>query len=198
MDEAEDGPSALEKIQNNQYDVVLLDIKMPKMDGLEVLEKAREVSPDTSYIMISGHGNIETAVEATKKGAFDFISKPPDLNRLLITVRNAMDKNNLVTETKILKRKVGTTREIIGDSESIQKIKDTIERVAPTDARILITGENGTGKELVARWIHERSNRNKSALVEVNCAAIPSELIESELFGHEKGAFTSAMKQRIG
>jgi DNA-binding NtrC family response regulator len=171
---------------------------MPKMDGLEVLEKAREVSPDTSYIMISGHGNIETAVEATKKGAFDFISKPPDLNRLLITVRNAMDKNNLVTETKILKRKVGTTREIIGDSESIQKIKDTIERVAPTDARILITGENGTGKELVARWIHERSNRNKSALVEVNCAAIPSELIESELFGHEKGAFTSAMKQRIG
>ena len=198
VDEAEDGPSALEKIQNNQYDVVLLDIKMPKMDGLEVLEKAREVSPDTSYIMISGHGNIETAVEATKKGAFDFISKPPDLNRLLITVRNAMDKNILVTETKILKRKVGTTREIIGDSESIQKIKDTIERVAPTDARILITGENGTGKELVARWIHERSNRNKSALVEVNCAAIPSELIESELFGHEKGAFTSAMKQRIG
>ncbi len=198
VDEAEDGPSALEKIQSNQYDVVLLDIKMPKMDGLEVLEKAREVSPDTSYIMISGHGNIETAVEATKKGAFDFISKPPDLNRLLITVRNAMDKTNLVTETKILKRKAGTTREIIGDSESIQKIKDTIERVAPTDARILITGENGTGKELVARWIHERSNRNKSALVEVNCAAIPSELIESELFGHEKGAFTSAMKQRIG
>ena len=198
VDEAEDGPSALEKIQNNQYDVVLLDIKMPKMDGLEVLEKAREVSPDTSYIMISGHGNIETAVEATKKGAFDFISKPPDLNRLLITVRNAMDKTNLVTETKILKRRVGNTREIIGESESIQKIKDTIERVAPTDARILITGENGTGKELVARWIHEKSNRNKSPLVEVNCAAIPSELIESELFGHEKGAFTSALKQRIG
>jgi len=198
VDEAEDGPSALEKIQNNQYDVVLLDIKMPKMDGLEVLEKAREVSPDTSYIMISGHGNIETAVEATKKGAFDFISKPPDLNRLLITVRNAMDKTNLVTETKILKRRVGNTREIIGESESIQKIKDTIERVAPTDARILITGENGTGKELVARWIHEKSNRSKSPLVEVNCAAIPSELIESELFGHEKGAFTSALKQRIG
>jgi two-component system, NtrC family, nitrogen regulation response regulator NtrX len=198
VDEAEDGPSALEKIQNNQYDVVLLDIKMPKMDGLEVLEKAREVSPDTSYIMISGHGNIETAVEATKKGAFDFISKPPDLNRLLITVRNAMDKTSLVTETKILKRRVGNTREIIGESESIQKIKDTIERVAPTDARILITGENGTGKELVARWIHEKSNRNKSPLVEVNCAAIPSELIESELFGHEKGAFTSALKQRIG
>ena len=198
VDEAEDGPSALEKIQNNQYDVVLLDIKMPKMDGLEVLEKAREVAPDTSYIMISGHGNIETAVEATKKGAFDFISKPPDLNRLLITVRNAMDKTNLVTETKILKRRVGNTREIIGESESIQKIKDTIERVAPTDARILITGENGTGKELVARWIHEKSNRNKSPLVEVNCAAIPSELIESELFGHEKGAFTSALKQRIG
>ena len=178
--------------------MAILAPPIPIQDGLEVLEKAREVSPDTSYIMISGHGNIETAVEATKKGAFDFISKPPDLNRLLITVRNAMDKNNLVTETKILKRKVGTTREIIGDSESIQKIKDTIERVAPTDARILITGENGTGKELVARWIHERSNRNKSALVEVNCAAIPSELIESELFGHEKGAFTSAMKQRIG
>jgi DNA-binding NtrC family response regulator len=171
---------------------------MPKMDGIEVLTKAKEIDDDIPFIMISGNGTIETAVEATKKGAFDFISKPPDLNRLLITVRNAMDKNNLVTETKILKRKVGTTREIIGDSESIQKIKDTIERVAPTDARILITGENGTGKELVARWIHERSNRNKSALVEVNCAAIPSELIESELFGHEKGAFTSAMKQRIG
>jgi two-component system nitrogen regulation response regulator NtrX len=198
VDEAEDGSTALEKIQNNSYDVVLLDIKMPKMDGLEVLEKAKEHAPDTSFIMISGHGNIETAVEATKKGAFDFISKPPDLNRLLITVRNATDKTNLVTETKILKRKVASTREIIGESESIQKIKDTIERVAPTDARVLITGENGTGKELVARWIHERSNRNKGPMIEVNCAAIPSELIESELFGHEKGAFTSALKQRIG
>lgn len=198
VDEAEDGTSALEKIQNNTYDVVLLDIKMPKMDGLEVLEKAKEIAPDTSFIMISGHGNIETAVEATKKGAFDFISKPPDLNRLLITVRNATEKTNLVTETKILKRKVSNTREIIGESESIIKIKETIERVAPTDARVLVTGENGTGKELVARWIHERSNRNKGPLIEVNCAAIPAELIESELFGHEKGAFTSALKQRIG
>ncbi len=198
VDEAEDGPTALEKIQTGAYDVVLLDIKMPKMDGLEVLEKARLESPDTSFIMISGHGNIETAVEATKKGAFDFISKPPELNRLLITVRNALDKSTLVTETKILKRKVTKTREIIGESESIQKIKETIERVAPTDARILITGENGTGKELVARWIHEMSSRMKGPLIEVNCAAIPSELIESELFGHEKGAFTSALKQRIG
>jgi DNA-binding NtrC family response regulator len=198
VDEAEDGATALEKIQNNNYDVVLLDIKMPKMDGMEVLEKAKEHAPDTSFIMISGHGNIETAIEATKKGAFDFISKPPDLNRLLITVRNATEKTNLVTETKILKRKVSNTREIIGESESIQKIKDTIERVAPTDARVLITGENGTGKELVARWIHERSNRNKGPMIEVNCAAIPSELIESELFGHEKGAFTSALKQKLG
>ena len=198
VDEAEDGATALEKIQNNNYDVVLLDIKMPKMDGMEVLEKAKEHAPDTSFIMISGHGNIETAIEATKKGAFDFISKPPDLNRLLITVRNATEKTNLVTETKILKRKVSNTREIIGESESIQKIKDTIERVAPTDARVLITGENGTGKELVARWIHERSNRNKGPMIEVNCAAIPSELIESELFGHEKGSFTSAYKQKLG
>lgn len=198
VEEAEDGPTALEKIQSGSYDVVLLDIKMPKMDGLEVLERAKMESPDTSFIMISGHGNIETAVEATKKGAFDYISKPPELNRLLITVRNALDKSTLVTETKILKRKVTKTREIIGESESIIKIKDTIERVAPTEARILITGENGTGKELVARWIHEKSARSKGPVIEVNCAAIPTELIESELFGHEKGAFTSALKQRIG
>jgi len=171
---------------------------MPKMDGLEVLSKAQDICPDTPFVMISGHGTLETAVEATKKGAYDFISKPPDLNRLLITLRNAIDKSSLVIETKVLKRKVTKTREIIGDSPAIQKIIETIEKVAPTDARVMITGENGTGKELVARWIHEKSNRNKSPLIEVNCAAIPSELIESELFGHEKGSFTSAIKQRIG
>ena len=168
------------------------------MDGLEVLSKAQDICPDTPFVMISGHGTLETAVEATKKGAYDFISKPPDLNRLLITLRNAIDKSSLVIETKVLKRKVTKTREIIGDSPAIQKIIETIEKVAPTDARVMITGENGTGKELVARWIHEKSNRNKSPLIEVNCAAIPSELIESELFGHEKGSFTSAIKQRIG
>jgi DNA-binding NtrC family response regulator len=165
---------------------------------LEVLAKSREITDDLPFVMISGHGTIETAVEATKKGAYDFISKPPDLNRLLITLRNAIDKKSLVIETKVLRRKVGKTREIIGDSPAIQNIIDTIDKVAPTDARVMITGENGTGKELVARWIHEKSNRNKSPLIEVNCAAIPSELIESELFGHEKGAFTSALKQRIG
>ncbi|MCC6684867.1 MAG: sigma-54-dependent Fis family transcriptional regulator, partial [Bacteroidia bacterium] len=164
----------------------------------EVLTKAQEITPDTPFVMISGHGTVETAVEATKKGAFDFIQKPPDLNRLLITLRNAVDKGSLVVETKVLKRKVTKTREIIGDSPAIQKINETIEKVAPTDARVLITGENGTGKELVARWIHEKSNRAKSPIIEVNCAAIPSELIESELFGHEKGSFTSAIKQRIG
>ncbi|HQY12398.1 MAG TPA: sigma-54 dependent transcriptional regulator, partial [Ferruginibacter sp.] len=174
------------------------DIKMPKLDGIEFLEKAKTVNPDIPVIMISGHGNIDTAVEAVKKGAFDYISKPPDLNRLLITLRNALDKQNLVTETKVLKRKVGKVLEMVGNSAPIQKIKDTIEKVAPTDARVLITGENGVGKELVARWIHEKSNRNTAPLVEVNCAAIPSELIESELFGHEKGSFTSAVKQRIG
>jgi DNA-binding NtrC family response regulator len=171
---------------------------MPKLDGIEFLDRAREHNPDVPVIMISGHGTIETAVEAVKKGAYDYISKPPDLNRLLITIRNATDKTNLVTETKVLRRKVGRVEEMIGDSSAIMKIKDTIEKVAPTDARVLITGENGVGKELVARWLHEKSNRNKSPIVEVNCAAIPTELIESELFGHEKGSFTSAVKQRIG
>lgn len=171
---------------------------MPKIDGLEFLQKATEINPDIPVIMISGHGNIETAVEAVKKGAFDYISKPPDLNRLLITIRNAMDKTVLVKETKTLKRKVSKVQEIIGESVAIQKIKETIEKVAPTEARVLVTGENGSGKELVARWLHEKSNRSSGQIVEVNCAAIPGELIESELFGHEKGSFTSAIKQRIG
>ena len=198
VDEAGDGAEGLRMIQEGDYDIALCDIKMPKMDGMEVLEKAQISNPDVPFIMISGHGTLETAVEAVKKGAFDYVAKPPDLNRLLITIRNALDKSNLITETKVLKRKVTKTREIIGDSPAIQKIKETIERVAPTDARVLITGDNGTGKELVARWIHEKSNRANGPLIEVNCAAIPSELIESELFGHEKGAFTSAIKQRIG
>ena len=198
VDEASDGAEGFRMIQEGDYDIVLCDIKMPKMDGMEVLEKAQISNPDVPFIMISGHGTLETAVEAVKKGAFDYVAKPPDLNRLLITIRNALDKSNLITETKVLKRKVSKTREIIGDSPAIMKIKETIDRVAPTDARVLITGDNGTGNELVARWIHERSNRAAGPLVEVNCAAIPSELIESELFGHEKGAFTSAIKQRIG
>ena len=198
VDEAGDGAEGLRMIQEGDYDIALCDIKMPKMNGMEVLEKAQISNPDVPFIMISGHGTLETAVEAVKKGAFDYVAKPPDLNRLLITIRNALDKSNLITETKVLKRKVTKTREIIGDSPAIQKIKETIERVAPTDARVLITGDNGTGKELVARWIHEKSNRANGPLIEVNCAAIPSELIESELFGHEKGAFTSAIKQRIG
>jgi len=198
MDEAGDGEEALKRFKEKSYDVVLCDIKMPKMDGIEFLEKAREINPDVPIIMISGHGTIETAVEAVKKGAYDYISKPPDLNRLLITIRNAMDKTNLVTETKVLKRKVARVQEMIGESAPIKKIKDTIEKVAPTEARVLITGENGVGKELVARWLHEKSSRASGPLVEVNCAAIPSELIESELFGHEKGSFTSAIKQRIG
>jgi len=198
VSEAEDGAKALSMIHENDYDLVLCDIKMPKVDGMEVLTRAMVDSPDTPFIMISGHGSVENAVEATKKGAFDFISKPPDLNRLLITIRNGLDKANLIIETKVLKRKVGKTREIIGDSPAIKKIKDTIDRVAPSEARVLITGDNGTGKELVARWIHEKSNRSNAPLVEVNCAAMPGELIESELFGHEKGAFTSAIKTRIG
>lgn len=198
IDEAGDGEEGLKKFKEKTYDVVLCDIKMPKIDGIEFLEKAREANPDIPVIMISGHGTIETAVEAVKKGAYDYISKPPDLNRLLITIRNATDKTNLVTETKVLRRKVTKVEEMIGESPAIVKIKDTIEKVAPTDARVLITGENGVGKELVARWLHEKSNRNKSPLIEVNCAAIPTELIESELFGHEKGSFTSAVKQRIG
>lgn len=198
IDEAADGEDGLKKFSATSYDVVLCDIKMPKMDGIEFLEKARLINPDVPIIVISGHGNIETAVEAVKKGAFDYISKPPDLNRMLITLRNALDKQTLVTETKVLKRKVAKVQEMIGDSKLINKIKDTIEKVAPTDARVLITGENGVGKELVARWIHEKSSRNSGPMVEVNCAAIPGELIESELFGHEKGSFTSAIKQRIG
>ncbi len=198
VDEAADGEEGLKKFSENNYDVVLCDIKMPKLDGIEFLAKASELNAEVPVIMISGHGNIETAVDAVKKGAFDYIAKPPDLNRLLITIRNATDKNILVKETKTLKRKVSKTQEIIGESDAIKKIKDTIEKVAATDARVLITGENGSGKELVAKWLHEKSNRNAQPLVEVNCAAIPSELIESELFGHEKGSFTSAVKQRIG
>jgi two-component system, NtrC family, nitrogen regulation response regulator NtrX len=198
IDEASDGEEGLKRFAEKAYDIVLCDIKMPKVDGIEFLEKAREINNDVPIIMISGHGNIDTAVEAVKKGAYDYISKPPDLNRLLITLRNALDKQSLVAETKVLKRKVSKVQEIVGNSKAIQKIKDTINKVAPTDARVLITGENGSGKELVARWLHEKSNRNSSPIVEVNCAAIPSELIESELFGHEKGSFTSAIKQRIG
>lgn len=198
IDEAGDGEEGFRKFREKDYDVILCDIKMPKMDGIEFLEKAKEANPDLPIIMISGHGTIETAVEAVKKGAYDYISKPPDLNRLLITIRNAMDKTSLVAETKVLKRKVSKVQDMIGESAPIQKIRETIEKVAPTDARILITGENGVGKELVARWIHEKSNRAAGPLIEVNCAAIPGELIESELFGHEKGSFTSAVKQRIG
>jgi DNA-binding NtrC family response regulator len=197
VDDAVDGIQGLEKIRENKYDVILCDIKMPEMDGIEVLEKTMEFT-DTPVVMISGHGNIDTAVEAIKKGAFDYISKPLDLNRLLITIRNAMDKSNLITETKALKKKVSKTFEMIGDSDAISHIKEMIERVAPTDARVLITGKNGTGKELVARWLHAKSNRSHAPFIEVNCAAIPSELIESKLFGHEKGSFTSAIKQRKG
>jgi DNA-binding NtrC family response regulator len=197
-EEAGDGEEGLKKFKERTYDVVLCDIKMPKLDGIEFLQKATESNADVPVIMISGHGNIETAVDAVKKGAFDYISKPPDLNRMLITIRNAMDRSSLVTETKVLKRRVNRVQDMIGESNPIKKIKETIEKVAPTDARILITGENGVGKELVARWVHEKSSRASGQLVEVNCAAIPSELIESELFGHEKGSFTSAIKQRIG
>src|ERR1051326_8302564 len=198
IDEASDGEEGLKKFKDRSYDVVLCDIKMPKIDGIEFLQKAGEANPDIPIIMISGHGNIETAVEAVKTGAYDYISKPPDLNRLLITIRNAMDKSNLVSEAKVLKKKVNKVQEMIGHSAPINKIRETIDKVAPTEARVMITGENGVGKELVARWIHEKSNRASGPLVEVNCAAIPSELIESELFGHEKGSFTSAIKQRIG
>ncbi|MFN5227031.1 MAG: sigma-54-dependent transcriptional regulator [Bacteroidota bacterium] len=198
VEEAPDGEQGIKLFSSKSFDLVLCDIKMPKLDGMDVLQQIMELNPEVPVIMISGHGTIETAVEAVKKGAFDFISKPPDLNRLLITIRNALDKNTLVKETRILKKKVSGIQEIIGESEAIAKIKSTIEKVAPTDARILITGENGTGKELVARWLHEKSNRSQQPLIEVNCAAIPSELIESELFGHEKGSFTSAIKQRIG
>ena len=198
VEDVDNGIDGLARIKKEDFDLVLCDIKMNKMDGMEVLSEALAVKPDIPFIMISGHGTIETAVEASKKGAYDFISKPPDLNRLLITVRNALERGNLVTETKVLKRKVGKVRDMLGNSPAITKIKDTIDRVAPTDARVLITGANGSGKELVARWLHEKSNRSSGPIIEVNCAAIPSELIESELFGHEKGSFTSAVKQRIG
>lgn len=195
---AADGQEGLEKATANNYDAVFCDIKMPGMDGVEVLEKLMEAGVDTSIIMISGHGSIDTAVECIKKGAYDFIQKPLDLNRILITLKNATDKTNLVKETKILKKKVSGVPEIVGESEAIMKIKSMIDRVAPTDARVLITGSNGTGKELVARWLHEKSSRASMPFIEVNCAAIPGELIESELFGHEKGAFTSAVKQHKG
>lgn len=198
IDEAGDGEEGLKMFSDKTYDVVLCDIKMPKIDGLEFLVKAGEINADVPVIMISGHGTIETAVDAVKKGAYDYVAKPPDLNRLLITIRNAIDKNSLSKETKTLKRKINRVQEMIGESEAMQKIKETIEKVASTDARVLITGENGVGKELVARWLHTKSKRAEQAMVEVNCAAIPSELIESELFGHEKGSFTSAIKQRIG
>jgi two-component system nitrogen regulation response regulator NtrX len=196
--EAQDGMEGLKFVEKEKFDIILSDIKMPKMDGIEVLEKLQELSPETPVVMISGHGNIDTAVEAIRKGAFDYISKPLDLNRMLVTIRNAMDRSSLVKETKTLKRKIYKTTEIVGESEPILVIKEMIDKVAPTEARVLITGGNGSGKELVARWIHEKSNRSAAPIVEVNCAAIPSELIESELFGHEKGSFTSAIKQRIG
>ncbi len=195
---AEDGPRALQLFGEQKFDVVLCDIKMQEMDGIEVLEKILEQPHDVPVIMISGHGDIEIAVDAIKKGAFDFLEKPLDLNRLLITIRNALERSDLITETRVLRRKIARTGEMIGESKALQKIKEMIDRVAPTDARVLITGDNGTGKELVARWLHEKSSRASSPFVEVNCAAIPSELIESELFGHEKGAFTSAHKQRKG
>jgi DNA-binding NtrC family response regulator len=198
IEEAKDGAEGLAKLEADFYDLVLCDIKMPKMDGMEVLQKAKEKGINSTFVMISAHGSTELAVDATKMGAYDFLQKPPDLNRLLVTVRNALDKSNLVKETKSLKRKVSQKYEMIGTSAVLEEIRTMIDKVAPTDARVLITGPNGSGKELVARHLHEKSNRSKFELVEVNCAAIPSELIESELFGHEKGSFTSAIKQRIG
>lgn len=198
VDEAKDGEEGLEMIKQNSYDVALCDIKMPKMDGLELLLKASEIGKGTQFIMISAHSTIDTAVEATKRGAFDFITKPPDLNRLLITVRNAIERSKLVTETKTLKRRIYKLNEIVGESDPIRRVKETIDRVAPTEARVLITGANGAGKEMVAKQIHEKGSRASQPLIEVNCAAIPSELIESELFGHEKGAFTGATSRRTG
>ncbi len=196
--EAQDGAEGLQKIKDEEVDLVLCDVKMPILDGMDVLDQVSQLDRSPQFIMISAHGTIETAVEATKKGAFDFISKPPDLNRLLLTVRNALDKKLLVTETKVLKKKLSKKLDMVGESPALQAVKDTIDKVAPTDARVLITGQNGSGKELVAHWIHEKSKRQEKPYVAVNCAAIPSELIESELFGHEKGSFTSAYKQRSG
>ncbi|AUC22284.1 MULTISPECIES: sigma-54 dependent transcriptional regulator [Polaribacter] len=198
VEEAEDGLLGIEMIMNNDYDLVLCDIKMPKMDGVEVLEKAKKIKPEIPIVMISGHGDLDTAVNTMRLGAFDYISKPPDLNRLLNTVRNALDKKVLTVENKRLKKKVSKNYEMIGESAAISQIKEMIEKVAPTDARVLVTGPNGTGKELVAHWLHEKSDRSKGSLIEVNCAAIPSELIESELFGHVKGSFTGANKDRAG
>ncbi|MDO6492938.1 MAG: sigma-54 dependent transcriptional regulator [Cellulophaga sp.] len=198
VEEAEDGLKGIDAIKKNDYDLVLCDIKMPKMDGVEVLEAARKLKPELAFIMISGHGDLDTAVNTMRLGAFDYISKPPDLNRLLTTVRNALDRKDLVVENTKLKKKVSKNYQMVGESDGIALIKDMIEKVAPTDARVLITGSNGTGKELVAHWLHEKSPRSKAPFIEVNCAAIPSELIESELFGHVKGAFTSAVKDRAG
>ena len=198
VEEAEDGLLGLEMIKNNDYDLVLCDIKMPKMDGVEVLEKAKKIKPEIPIVMISGHGDLDTAVNTMRLGAFDYISKPPDLNRLLNTVRNALENKILLVENKRLKKKVSKNYEMVGESDAISHIKDIIEKVAATDARVLITGPNGTGKELVAHWLHEKSDRSKAPMIEVNCAAIPSELIESELFGHVKGSFTGAIKDRAG
>lgn len=198
IDEAKDGEEALEMIRKNEYNLALCDVKMPKMNGIELLEKVMQLGKEIEFIMISAHANIDLAVEATKKGAYDFIQKPPELNRLLLAIRNALDKSTLLAETKVLKRKISKIYDIVGESPAIMQVKETIDKVAPTDARVLITGPNGSGKELVAKWLHDKSQRAAGPLIEVNCAAIPSELIESELFGHEKGAFTSAVKQRIG
>jgi len=198
VDEAEDGLVGIEKIKNEDYDLVLCDIKMPKMDGVEVLEAIKKIKPEIPVVMISGHGDLDTAVNTMRLGAFDYISKPPDLNRLLNTVRNALDRKELVVENKLLKKKVSKNYEMIGESQAISQIKEMIDKVSQTDARVLITGPNGTGKELVAHWLHQKSERSKGPMIEVNCAAIPSELIESELFGHVKGAFTSANKDRAG
>ncbi len=198
VEEAEDGQTGFEKIKNDDYDLVLCDIKMPKMDGVEVLEAVKKIKPEVPVVMISGHGDLETAINTMRLGAFDYISKPPDLNRLLNTVRNALDRKVLVVENKMLKKKVSKNYEMVGSSDAINHIKEIIEKVAPTDARVLITGPNGTGKEVVAHWLHEKSERSAAPFIEVNCAAIPSELIESELFGHVKGAFTSAVKDRAG
>jgi len=198
IDEAGDGAEGLEKIKKNDYDLVLCDIKMPKKDGIEVLEESKKIKPETTFVMISGHGDLETAVDTMRMGAFDYIPKPPDLNRLMTSVRNALEHKELVVENKQLKKKVSKKYEMIGNSAKMQQIKEVIEKVAPTDARVLITGKNGTGKELVAHWIHQKSNRSKGPMVEVNCAAIPSELIESVLFGHVKGSFTGAYKDKKG